>query len=192
LRRPATVALLRSIESRTTHSDRIGAPSINVAVNVLHRAPTRPGQKLGAVVRLAAPGQQIDGQRPGRFTGRPSAAERGQRHPAAHPRSSLVVGAAPVELRASAAGTLRRRGEDRGLINAPAARTIALSATTPQVANRQLSVADLRSADSGRRFRGTDAERAPSAPLDLERLTDKVIASIDRRQWAHRERMGGR
>jgi hypothetical protein len=102
------------------------------------------------------------------------------------------VGAAPVELGASAVGTLRRRGDHRGLINAPAARTIALSVPAPQVASRRLSVAEVRSADGDRQLRDTDAERAPAAPLDLERLTDKVVAAIDRRLWSHRERMGGR
>jgi hypothetical protein len=193
LRRPATVALLRSIESRTTRSDRIGVPRINVAVNVVHRAPTRLGHRLGAPpVRMVTPGQHSDEQRPDRLVRRPGADARRQRWPAAHPRSSLVVGAAPVKLGASAAGTLRRRGDHRGLINAPAARTIALSVPAPQVASRRLSVAEVRSADGDRQLRDTDAERAPAAPLDLERLTDKVVAAIDRRLWSHRERMGGR
>lgn len=193
LRRPVTVALLRSIESRTTHYERFGAPQIKIAVNLVKNAPTNFGNELSApVVRRSTPGHGTGEQRPDRLVRRSGADARDHRWPTAHRRSSLVVVAAPVELSGSAAGTLRGRGAHRGVIDAPAARTIALSATAPRDANPRPSVADRRSADSDRRLSDTDAGTSPPAPLDLERLTDKVVAAIDRRLWSHRERMGGR
>jgi hypothetical protein len=181
------VALLRRIESRTTRSERSGGPRTNVAVNILHGAPSHAGHKLGApLVRPPARGHQTDERRAGRLIRRPGADARVQRRPA------RVVGADPVELSAEAVGTGHRLGERRGLIVAPSARMIALSATAPHAANGRLSIAKARSAGDERRGRDTGAETAPGAPINIEHLTDKVVAAIDRRLWSHRERMGGR
>ncbi|MFC7724189.1 hypothetical protein ACFQW6_03660 [Nocardioides sp. GCM10028917] len=185
--------LLRRVESRTTRSERIGAPRIHVAVTVLNNSANRPGHEHGASLgRRSAPGRPTGVQRTGRLVQRPGANARGRRRPPAHRRSSLDLGAAPVDLSGSGADTLRTRGEHRGLIDAPAARTIALSVPAAQVANRRLRVADVLPVRSDQRLGDADDTRAPAAPLDLERLTDKVVAAIDRRLWSHRERMGGR
>jgi hypothetical protein len=187
------VALLQSIESRTTRSERFIGPRTNVAVNIVHGAPSHAGHKLGApLVRPPARGQQTDERRAGRLIRRPGADARVQRRPAAaHPRPPLVVGADPGELSAEAVGT-RHKLEHRGLIVAPAARMIALSVTAPHATNRRLSIAKVRSADGERRVRDKGAETVPGAPINIEYLTDKVVAAIDRRLWSHRERMGGR
>ena len=193
LRRPATVAPLRSIESRTTHSERIGGPRINVAVNLVHGAPTRAAHRFVApLLRMPPPGQQTGAQRPDLPIWRRPDDPHGPRRPFTHPRSSLVLRAAPVERSASTAGTQRTGGGRRGLIDAPVARTISLAVTARQVSSRRLAVDDIGPTHGDRRSTDTDAARASTPPLDLERLTDKVVAAIDRRLWSHRERMGGR
>jgi hypothetical protein len=188
------VALLQRIESRTTRSERFIGPRIDVAVNIVHHAPSHAAHKLGApLVRPPTRGQQADERRAGRLIRRPGAVARVQLRPAAaHPRPPLDIGAAPVELSPAAVGTVHRAGEHRGLIVAPAARMIGLSVTAPHAAARRLSIVKARSADDERRVRDTGAETAPGAPINIEHLTDKVVAAIDRRLWSHRERMGGR
>jgi hypothetical protein len=193
LRRPGTTTLVRLVSSRTERTELIGAPRIHIAVALLSSAANLPGHELGASrSRRSVLGRPIGVRRTGRLVQSPGANAGGRRRPPAHRRSSLGLGAAPVDLGGSGAGTLRARREQRGLIDAPAARTIALSGPAVQVANRRPRVADAPPVGRNQQLRDTDDARAPAAPLDLERLTDKVVAAIDRRLWSHRERMGGR
>jgi len=189
-RRLPSVAVLRRFEVRSRHVERIIAPMISVSVTIVRGRPGIVEDHRGspAIGRLVALGTALTARNGARRAGRSRAVGA---HIQQAPTSRLVPSvrppAAAVVPRNGSAG-FGSRDTARVLVDVAPARAILPMRPPERGLSGVVSDTKDRSANSS----GRPAPSAFSGTPDIERLTDKVVAALDRRLWSQRERMGGR
>jgi hypothetical protein len=189
-RRLPSLTALRRFEMRSRHVERIIAPRISVSVTVVRGRSgiVEDHRGLPAAGLPAALGTALTGRNRTRRTGRSRAVGVHIQQPST---ARLVASTRPPAAAAVPGNGLAgfgSRDPARVLVDVAPARAI-LPMQPPE---RGLSGVVPDTKDGSVNSIGRPAPSAFSGTPDIERLTDKVVAALDRRLWSQRERMGGR